>query len=384
MPLGTPNTPAPHAGARILTVNGGSSSIKFALFAVGDPPQGLHRGAVDRIDPNAVATDWLDVLALGGHLEGVVAVGHRVVHGGPKHFDPQPVTPDLLDDLRAATPFAPAHLPDAIRLIEAVARRLPGVPQVACFDTAFHRDLPSVARLLPIPRAYADAGLRRYGFHGLSYAHLMEEWERLAGPETARGRAILAHLGSGASMAAVRNGKCIDTTMGLTPAGGLVMATRTGDIDPGVLIHLARSEGLTADQLEELVTRRSGLLGVSGTSSDMRDLLATQATDPRAAEAVELFCYRIRKCVGAYAAALGGLDTLVFTGGIGENAPEVRHKVCEGLQFLGIELDPAANAANAPVISIGAVAVRVIPTDEEAMIARIVVRTIGTVRPDGR
>ena len=362
---------------RILAVNGGSSSIKFALFAAGDPPRGLHRGAVDRIDPNAVATDWLDALALGGQLEGVVAVGYRVVHGGSKHFDPQPVTTELLADLRAAISFAPAHLPDAIRLIEAVDRRLPGVPQVACFDTAFHRDLPPVARLLPIPRAYADAGLRRYGFHGLSYAYLMEEWERLAGAETARGRAILAHLGSGASMAAVQSGKCIDTTMGLTPAGGLVMGTRTGDLDPGVLIHLARNEGLSPDRLEELVTRRSGLLGVSGTSSDMRDLLAAQAADPRAAEAVELFCYQIRKCVGAYAAALGGLDTLVFSGGIGENAPEVRARVCDDLRFLGIELDPAANSANAAVISAGAVGVRVIPTDEEAMIARTVLRSVG-------
>ena len=374
MPMGTS---VPHGSDRILTVNSGSSSVKFALFAVGDPPRRLHGGTVDRIDLNAVPIDWLDALALGGHLEGVVAVGHRVVHGGPKHFDPQPVTADLLADLRAATPFAPAHLPNAIRLIEAMARRLPGAPQVACFDTAFHRDLPPVARLLPIPRAYADAGLRRYGFHGLSYAYLMEEWERLAGAETARGRAILAHLGSGASMAAVQSGKCIDTTMGLTPAGGLVMGTRTGDIDPGVLIHLARGEGLSADQLEELMTRRSGLLGVSGTSSDMRDLLAAQGTDLRAAEAVELFCYRIRKCVGAHAAALGGLDALIFSGGIGENAPEVRARVCDGLRFLGIELDPAANAANAPVISLGAVAVRVIPTDEEAMIARTVSRVTG-------
>ena len=362
---------------RILAVNGGSSSVKFALFAAGDPPRVIHRGAVDRIAPNAIPTDWLDALALGGHLQGVVAVGHRVVHGGPKHSDPQAVTADLLADLRAATPFAPAHLPDAIKLIEAVACRLPGVPQVACFDTAFHRDLPNVARMLPIPRKYADAGLRRYGFHGLSYAYLMEEWARLAGADTARGRAILAHLGSGASMAAVRDGQCIDTTMGLTPAGGLVMGTRTGDLDPGVLIHLARSKGLTADQLEELVTRRSGLLGVSGTCSDIRVLLAAQATDPRAAEAVELFCYQIRKCVGAYAAALGGIDALVFSGGIGENAPEIRARVCDGLRFLGIELDPAANAANAPVISLGAVAVRVIPTDEEAMIARTVSRVTG-------
>ncbi len=377
MPLGTPNTTAPQLGGRILTVNGGSSSVKFALFDTGDPPHRIHSGAVERIDPQVVATDWLDALERSLHLDGVVAVGHRVVHGGPKQFDPQPVTADLLADLRAAIPFAPAHLPDAIQLMETVAHRLPGVPQIACFDTAFHRDLPAVARRLPIPRDYADAGLRRYGFHGLSYAYLMEECERLAGPETARGRVILAHLGSGASMAAVRAGQCIDTTMGLTPAGGLVMGTRTGDLDPGVLIHLARTEGLSTDRLEELVTRRSGLLGVSGTSSDMRHLLAARVTDPRAAEAVELFCYQIRKCVGSYAAALGGLDTLVFSGGIGEHAPDVRTRVCDGLGFLGIKLDPAANAGNAPIISVGAVVVRVIPTDEEFMIARTVFRCVG-------
>jgi acetate kinase len=377
MPLGTPNTTSPHLGGRILTVNGGSSSVKFALFDTGDPLHRIHSGAVDRINSRVVAIDWLDNLERSGHLDGVVAVGHRVVHGGPKHFDPQPVSPDLLADLRAAIPFAPAHLPDAIQLMETVAHRLPGVPQIACFDTAFHRDLPAVAQRLPIPRNYADAGLRRYGFHGLSYAYLMEECERRAGLEIAQGRVILAHLGSGASMAAVRAGKCIDTTMGLTPAGGLVMGTRTGDLDPGVLIHLARTEKLSIDQLEELVTRRSGLLGVSGTSSDMRHLLAAHATDPRAVEAVELFCYQIRKCVGSYAAALGGLDTLVFSGGIGEHAPEVRTRVCEGLQFLGIQLDPAANAGNAPIISVGAVVVRVIPTDEEFMIARTVSRFVG-------
>ena len=395
-------------GGCVLAINGGSSSIKFALFEPGPQPKRGLAGAVERVglagtilraagpdrpeetSPLPVADldqavegllDWLDGV---GELGRVSAVGHRVVHGGPVHTDPQVVTPELIADLRTATPFAPAHMPSAIRLIEAVASRHTGVAQVACFDTAFHRDLPTAARLLPIPRRYQAAGVRRYGFHGLSYAYLMEEFERLAGAEAARGRVVLAHLGSGASMAAVRGGRCIDTTMGLTPAGGLVMGTRTGDLDPGVLVYLAQAEGLSANQLEDLVVRQSGLLGVSETSPDMRDLLARQAADPRAAEAVELFCYAARKWVGALAAALGGLDALIFSGGIGENAPEVRARVCDGLRFLGVELDPEANAANAAVISVGAVAVRVIPTDEEAMIARIVVRAIGTVRPDGR
>ena len=390
-------------GVRVLTVNGGSSSIKFALFEPGSPPKRGLAGAVERVGladaflraagsdcpdeqrplpaadlDQAVAglLDWLDGV---GELGRVSAVGHRVVHGGPVHTDPQVVTPELVADLRGATPFAPTHLPAEIRLIEALARRLPGVPQVACFDTAFHRDLPQAARLLPIPRRYQAAGVRRYGFHGLSYAYLLGEFERLAGADAARGRVVLAHLGSGASMAAVRGGRCVDTTMGLTPAGGLVMGTRTGDLDPGVFVYLARAEGLSADQLEDLVTRRSGLVGVSETSPDMRDLLARQATDPRAAAAVELFCYQARKWVGALAAALGGLDALVFSGGMGENAPEVRAKVCDGLGFLGVRLDPAANAANAPVISTaaGSAAVRVIPTDEELMIARTVFRIAG-------
>ena len=422
MPTNSTSNPAVQSGGlalpgvRVLTVNGGSSSIKFALFEPGPPPQRGLAGAVERVGladaflraagpdhpderrpllaadfDQAVAglLDWLDGV---GELGRVSAVGHRVVHGGPHHTDPQVVTPELVADLRGAIPFAPAHLPSTIRLIEALALRLPGVPQVACFDTAFHRDLPPAARILPIPRRYQAAGVRRYGFHGLSYAYLLGEFERLAGADAARGRMVLAHLGAGASMAAVRGGRCVDTTMGLTPAGGLVMGTRTGDIDPGVLVYLAREEKFSADQLEDLVTRRSGLLGVSETSPDMRDLLVRQATDPRAATAVELFCYQARKSVGALAAALGGLDALVFSGGMGENAPEVRARVSDGLGFLGVRLDPAANAANAPVISAaaGSVAVRVIPTDEELMIARTVFRIAGadsqasfasTVRP---
>ena len=357
----------PPAG-RVLTVNGGSSSVKFAVYDAGDPPRCVYRGSVERTD----STDWLDALDRDGHLKGLAAVGHRVVHGGAKHFDPQLVTPELLADLKQATPLDPAHLPAELALIEALGKRLPGVPQVVCFDTAFHRDLPAVARTLPIPREYAAVGVRRYGFHGLSFEYLLGELGRLAGATVAHGRVILAHLGSGASLAAVRGGKCLDTTMGFTPAGGLVMGTRSGDLDPGVLVYLARSEGLTADGLDDLVNRRSGLLGVSGTSGDLRDLLAAQATDPHAADAVELFCAQARKFVGAYAAVLGGLDALVFAGGIGEHSPEVRARTCENLQFLGVRLDPTANAANAAVISApgSSVTVRVIPTDEGVTIAR--------------
>ena len=380
----------PPAG-RVLTLNGGSSSVKFALFDPGEPPVRTLAGAVERAGtaaatlrmtapgrpaerhPLPAADGLIDWLGAAGHLDGVTAVGHRIVHGGPTHFDPSPITAAVLADLRRAVPFDPAHLPGELGLVEAVGRRLPGVPQVACFDTAFHRDLPTPARQLPIPRRYAAAGVRRYGFHGLSYAYLLGELGRLAGPEIAGGRVVLAHLGSGASLAAVRGGKCVDTTMGLTPAGGLVMCTRTGDLDPGVLVHLVRSEGLTADALDRLVNRESGLLGVSETSADLRDLLARQTTDPRAAEAVEMFCYQARKWVGAMAAALGGLDTLVFAGGVGEHSAEVRGRVCDGLGFLGVRLDPAANAAHAPVLSAdGTVSVRVIPTDEELQIARSV------------
>ena len=222
---------------------------------------------------------------------------------------------------------------------------------MACFDTGFHHDLPRVAQIIAIPRRYEAAGVRRYGFHGLSYAYLMEELARIAGPGAARGRVILAHLGSGASMAAVRDGRCIDTTMGLTPTSGLVMGTRCGDLDPGLVRFLVRAGGLTIDQFHDLVNHESGLLGVSETSPDLRDLLSRQDSDVRAAEAVELFCYRAKTRLGALAAALGGLDTLVFAGGIGENSPEARRRICDGLEFLGIALDERRNTADAPLIS---------------------------------
>ena len=250
------------------------------------------------------------------------------------------------------------------------------MPQVACFDTGFHRTMPRTAQIVPIPRKYWGLGIRRYGFHGLSYAYLMEELERIAGSAEARGRVVLAHLGSGASLAAVREGRCLDTTMGFTPASGLVMGTRSGDLDPSLNAFLAKAEGMTPQQFHRMVNQESGLLGVSETSADMRDLVARRETDLRAAEAFDVFCYRVKLGVGAMAAVLGGLDALVFSGGIGENSPEVRRRACEGLEFLGIALDDGRNRSGEPMISTDAspTRVRVIRTDEETVIARETIR----------
>ena len=388
----------------VLTINGGSSSIKFALFAVADPLQRIVEGAIERIgtsqaklrakglrgednflkavtapDPAAavgVLMDWIEK-RLG--REALKAVGHRIVHGGPTYAEPKRVTAAMVEELRRLSPFDPQHLPQAVLLIEAVQRRFADIPQVACFDTAFHRDLPRVARLLPIPRRYEAQGVRRYGFHGLSYQFLMGELARLAGPSAAQGRVVLAHLGYGASLAAVREGKSIETSMAFTPNSGVPMGTRSGDLDPGLFYYLARTEGLDAKRFDEMVTFQSGLLGLSETSSDMRDLLEWEARDARAAEAVALFCHQVKKCVGAFAAALGGLDTLVFAGGVGENAAIVRARICDGLGFLGIELDRDRNDANDGVISaaLGGVAVRVMRTDEERVIARSVCDLLG-------
>jgi acetate kinase len=291
---------------------------------------------------------------------------------------PARVTPQLIDELRGTSSYAPEHLPPEIELIEAVRARYPELPQVTCFDTAFHGDLVPPASLLPIPRRYFAKGVRRYGFHGLSYGYLVEELTRMAGAAVSRGRLILAHLGNGASMAAVREGKGIDTTMAFTPAAGLMMGTRTGDLDPGLVSFLARTEQMAAAQFDRMVTHESGLLGVSEISADMRELLAREAEDVRAAEAVALFCYQAKKWIGALAAALGGLDTLVFSAGIGERSAAVRARICDGLGFLGIELDPGRNGANAAVISADAsrVVIRVIPTDEEVMIARLTSRAL--------
>jgi acetate kinase len=388
---------------RILTINGGSSSIKFALFEADGSPRRMLEGAIDRIGqaqatlrvkgldladnfsrplnapdhPAAVGAlmDW--IVERLGH-DALAAVGHRVVHGGPKYTEPQLITREMIAEVRRLVPFDPEHLPEEIRLIEVVRHRFPDLPQVACFDTAFHHDLPRVARMLSIPRRYEAQGVRRYGFHGLSYAFLMEELARLGDPAAASGRVILAHLGNGASLAAVRDGKPVDTSMGFTPASGVPMSTRSGDLDPGLVGYLAHVENMSAEQFSEMVNFQSGLIGVSETSADMRDLLGCEAQDVRAAEAVALFCYEVKKRIGAFAAALGGLDTLVFAGGIGENAPLIRERVCDGLGFLGIELDPARNGQPAALISTdgGRVRVRVIRTDEERMIANSAMRVL--------
>ena len=389
---------------RILTINGGSSSIKFALFETGESLRRILRGGIDRIgqpgatlrvkglnpgdnfsrpvtapDLNAAVGALIDGIEERSGHDAFTAVGHRVVHGGPKYSQPQRITAEMVEELRRLSPFDPEHLPEEILLTEAFHRRFPELPQVACFDTAFHHDLPRVAQLLPIPRRYEAQGVRRYGFHGLSYAFLMGELARLAGTKAAQGRVILAHLGNGASLAAVHGGKSMDTSMSFTPTAGVPMSTRSGDLDPGLVWYLARTEHLDAKGFNEMVNFKSGLLGVSETSSDMRDLLEHEMQDVRAAEAVALFCYQVKKWIGAFAAALGGLDTLVFAGGIGENAPTVRTRICDGLGFLGIELDEKQNATNEGVISAktSGIPVRVIPTDEERMIARMVCGVLG-------
>ncbi len=385
----------------VLAINGGSSSIKFALCQAGEGRR-LLEGKLDRIglsgtnlaarDPSgqtrcalplkaanhgAAAGFLLEWLAAQPGFAAIAGVGHRVVHG-MAHSEPERVTPGLLAELHRTTPYDPDHLPREIELIRAIRRRYPKLPQVACFDTAFHRTMPRVARLLAIPRRYTTKGMQRYGFHGLSYAYLMEELARLGDAAARKGRVILAHLGNGASLAAVRDGKSMDTSMGFTPAAGLVMSSRSGDLDPGLLSFLSRTRNMTAWQFEQMVNHQSGLLGISETSSDMRDLLAREARDVRAAEAVALFCYQARKWIGSFAAVLGGVDTLVFSAGIGENCPSIRRRICAGLGFLGIELNPARNRKNAPLISSAAsrVAVRVIRTDEERMIARSVTRLL--------
>jgi acetate kinase len=385
----------------VLTINGGSSSIRFVVYEAAEAPRRLLDGKIDRIGLSGTKLivndsagklqvprrlpaadhrtaegfllDWIETQPI---FASVKAVGHRVVHG-MKHSEPERVTPKLLAELHRITPYDPDHLPREIALIEAFVRRHPKLPQVACFDTAFHRTMPRVAKLLPIPRRYDARGIERYGFHGVSYAYLVEELARLD-PAATKGRVILAHLGNGASVAAVRHGKSVDTSMGFTPTAGLMMSTRTGDLDPGLVYYLARTERMTAARFQQMVNHESGLLGVSGLSSDLRDLLAQEVTDVRAADAVALFCYQAKKWIGSFAAALGGLDTLVFAGGIGENAPLIRERICNGLGFLGVELNKKRNAKSAPLISpdAGRVKVRVIRTDEELMIARSVIRVL--------
>ncbi len=387
---------------RILTINSGSSSIKFSLYD-------MAGGEVLMLSGNALGIGGIAGrfhIAVPGENQGIEearafqnhndaleaitawlaerearpdAIGHRLVHGGSIYVRPHRITADLLTALDALVPFAPDHLPHEMDAIKTFERFYPGMPQVACFDTAFHRTMPDVAQRYALPEDVRRHGIVRYGFHGLSYEYILGELRKEAGPEVAEGRVIVAHLGNGASMGAFKNGRSKDTTMGFTPAGGLVMSTRSGDLDPGVIVYLLKDKGMDAASLNHLVNKEAGLLGVSGISHDMKTLLDQEAANPRAAAAVELFCFQAKKFLGALAAVLGGIDTLVFTGGIGENAAPTRERICEGLEFLGIRLDTLRNNANAPVISKDdcSVFVRVMKTNEELMIARHTYGLIG-------
>jgi acetate kinase len=386
----------------ILTINAGSSSIRFAAFETSGRPIRVLDGKMERIGTPEVRfvasrsgeapkqidmgdvrgrsaadslVEWLKTQSLIAKPD---AVGHRVVHG-MLHTTPELVTAELLAELRRITPYDPEHLPREIELIEALQRHYPDVPHAVCFDTAFHRTMPRVATQLPIPRRYFANGVQRYGFHGLSYTFLMQELVRIGDPAATQGRIILAHLGSGASLAAIQNGRCVDTSMGFTPTAGLVMGTRSGDLDPGLMAYLALNESMNAAQFQTMVNHESGLIGISETSADVRDLLDCEASDPRAADAIAIFCYQVKKWIGSFAAALGGLDTLVFSGGIGENAVPVRRRICDGLQFLGVELDESLNRSNAPRISLegASVMTRVIHTDEEFVIAKLTAGLLG-------
>lgn len=381
------NTPADER--YILTINAGSSSIKLAVFTAGAHMQKTFEVAIENIgQPTArlitasggqpvAARDY--TLAAGlllewleAHVErtAVVAVGHRIVHGGARYYRTTLATKEVLNDLHTLAAFDPEHLPVELSLVKTLQTMLPKARQVLCFDTAFHHDLPVRARLLPIPRHFEAKGVRRYGFHGLSYAFLLDELRRIEGDTAANGKVILAHLGSGASLAAVHRGKPIDTTMSMTPASGIPMSTRSGDLDPGLLAYLARTQGYGTERLHRMANFESGLLGISETSGDMKGLLEIEAADTRAKEAVDIFCYNVAKTIGGFAAALGGLNTLVFAGGMGENAPKIRARICAGLAFLGIAIDDARNQAGDRLISAGGtVGVHVIHTDEATTIA---------------
>lgn len=391
------NSMADKDSIRVLTINRGSSSLKFAVYDIGESETLLLAGGIDKIGSPAVffhITDangrslcnerldpaerdsvirkflqWLKDYVASRDLD---AVGYRVVHGGAVFSQPHFVTPELIASLKDIAPLDPDHLPCEIELIEAVTEACPELKQVACFDTAFHRSMPGVAQALALPGYLKSEGITRYGFHGLSYEYIIHKLKNEAGAEAADGKIIIAHLGSGASMAAVRHGKSIDTTMGFTPAGGLMMSTRSGDLDPGIILYLLEQQGLSPSNVREMLNKQSGLLGVSGLSSDMEELLKKEAENPPAAEAVELFCYQAKKFLGAFASVLDGLETLVFTAGIGENSPVVRRRICEDMNYLGISLDHGRNDVNAPVISCenSPVTVRVMKTNEQLMIAR--------------
>jgi acetate kinase len=396
-----------NSAACILAINGGSSSIKFGLYKVDDCFTCQLSGKIERIglaearfrtessgkQPEIVAVNAPNHRIAGAFLiqwlkhqpgfDAIQGIGHRVVHGGDKYTEPQKVNARVRKELHRLKPYDPEHLPAEIDLLELFQQQFSKLPQVACFDTAFHRDLPRVARLFAIPRRFEHKGIRRYGFHGLSFAYLLDQLALLNGGEESQKRVILAHLGNGCSLAAVHSGKSIDTSMGFTPTAGVPMSNRSGDLDPGLLWYLTRTERMTAKQFHYMINHESGLLGISETHSDMRDLLKRESQDVRAKEAVDLFCYQVKKWIGSFAAALGGVDTLVFSGGIGENASVVRARICSGLDFLGVHLDPNRNIANAPLISMDGTSttVRVIKTNEELMIAKAVCQVLGLEKP---
>lgn len=362
----------------MLTVNMGSSSIKAALYQTPheDRRSGTDPERVDSLTANlaleakagtehqlAPLFDWLS-------NRQPDAVGHRVVHGGQAYREPIRISGTVVEDLRRLVPIDPDHLPQALDAIEATGSRFPSAPQVACFDTAFHRHMPRVAQMYPLPRDLAEAGVIRYGFHGLSCEYIMDRLATLD-PRAEAGRVIIAHLGNGSSMTGVQAGASVDTTIGFTPTGGLVMGTRSGDLDPGVLVYLVKEQGFGGEALSRLVNHQAGLLAVSELSADMRELVEQEAGDYRAEEAIQLYCYQARKFIGALAATMGGLDTLAFTGGIGENAVQVRKSICSGLEFLGISIEDRMNEKSASVISPpGGVTVRVMATDEDLVVAR--------------
>lgn len=380
----------------LLCLNGGSSSLKFAVYALAGPLNVLLSGEMERlgtespgftfstgnsrekikadIRPGTISQTadlliaWLEGMLEGTQLRGI---GHRIVHG-MNHIKPEVISPGLLRELHEISVFDPEHLPSELCIIERFQHRFPDLLHLACFDTSFHAAMPMRASLLPIPRRYYAKGIRRYGFHGLSYSFLLEEYSRLAGAEAAHGRIIMAHLGNGASLAAIKQGVSMDTSMGFTPGAGIPMSSRTGDLDPGLAWYLMGIEKLSPPQFSHLVNHESGLLGISETSGDMRDLHRRSKDDHRATEAIEFFCYQVRKMIGAYAAALGGLDTLIFSGGIGENDSQVRAWICQDLGFMGIDLDVSSNDAGDWLISSGPVSVHRMKTNEELMIARAV------------
>jgi acetate kinase len=372
----------------ILAINSGSSSLKLTLFGVDEALPRRATATVDRIalEPggsSSSARNFDEALALAiEQLERQaqfqpVAIGHRVVHGGASHVAPERITASLLTELRTLEPIDPTHMPQALLLIDVVERRYSGLAQFACFDTAFHHTMPLVARQYPLPRRTWNAGVRRYGFHGLSCESIVQQL-RAVDPVAAEGRLLIAHLGNGASITAVRRGCSVDTSMGFSPAGGLMMGTRSGDLDPVVVTYLAKTAGHGADAIDRLLTQESGLLGVSGVGADMRDVLKrTDSSEAR--EAVDLYCHTARKHLAALTATLGGVDVVVFTGGIGEHASSIRAGICDGLEYLGIELEPERNAANDAIISRshGRVVVRVMKTDEDLVIARHVRRLLG-------